>query len=105
MDNEKANKVVIANIPITVANKEVNWALPKGCRWFTLQTRGGAAVRVAVEAGHVASSEPPYFTIKVDNSWDERYLNVDIASGLSLFFACGTAEVVEAIMGVYEEVT
>lgn len=100
---ERANRILIANLPMPVADKEYNWALPKNCRWFTLQTRNGAAIRVAVETGHVASSEPPYFTIKPDNSWDERYLEVDIRYGLPLFLACSSAgEVMEAIMGVYD---
>lgn len=100
---EKANRIVIANVHLTKANKEYNWALPKNCRWFTLQVRDGTAFRIAVETGHVASSEPPYFTIKADNSWDERYLDVDIRYGLPLFFACSSAgKVVEAIMGIYD---
>ena len=103
MGNEKANKVLIANLIMPEADKEYNWALPKNCRWFTLQARGGALIRVAVEAGHVASSAPPYFTIKVDNSWDEKQLDVDTRYGLPLFFACGSAgETIEAIMGIYD---
>jgi len=101
--DERANKIVIANIPIPKADKEVPWALPKDCRWFTLQVRDGTAIRVAVESGHVAKLEPPYFTIKTDNSWDERFLDVDMRYGLPLYFACGVAgKVVEAIMGVYD---
>lgn len=101
--DEKANKILIANIKMPKADKEYNWALPKNCRWFTLQVRDGTALRVAVESGHVANSEPPYFTIKMDNSWDERLLEVDLRYGLPLFFACGSAgKTVEAIMGIYD---
>ena len=102
--NERANKVLIANIPIPDANKEVPWAIPKDCQWFTLQTRDGTAIRVAVESGHVANSQPPYFTIKAYGEWDERYLNIDLRYGLSLFFACSLAgKIVEVIMGIHEE--
>lgn len=101
--DEKANKIVIANIPMPKADTEYNWALPKGCRWFTLQVRDETAMRIAVEAGHVASFEPPYFTIKPDTGWDERQLDVEIRYGLPLYFACGSAgKVVEVIMGVYD---
>jgi len=72
MEESRANKIVIANINIPEADKEVPWALPKNCRWFTMQVRDGTAIRMAVESGHVASSEPPYFTLLTDNSWDER---------------------------------
>lgn len=103
MNEEKANKIAIANVNILKANEEVHWALPKGCRWFTLQVRDGTSIRIAVESGHVASSQPPYFTLLTNNSWDERYLDVNISQGLSLYFACNEAnKVVEVIMGVYD---
>ena len=101
--NERADKVLIANVDIPQANKEVAWALPKNCQWFTLQTRDGTPIRLAVESGHVANSQPPYFTLKADNAWDERYLDIDTRYGLKLFFACSLAgKVVEAILGIYD---
>lgn len=100
---EDANNIKIANIDIPVADKEVDWALPQGCRWFTMQSRDGTAIRVAVNAGLVANSQPPYFTIKLDNQWDEKQLGVDIRHGFPLYFACSSAgKVVEVIMGIYD---
>ena len=103
MDGDKANKIVMANIDIPRANEEVPWAIPKGCIWFTLQVRDGTAVRVAVESGKVASSQPPYFTLKADNSWDERTFGIDPRHGFPLFLACSTAsKVVEVMLGIYD---
>ena len=101
---DRANKLLVANVNIPGADAEVSWALPKNCIWFTLQVRDGTVIRIAVESGHVASSEPPYYTLQADNSWDEQRLKVDTRHGLPLYFACGTAgKVVEVIMGVYDE--
>ena len=101
--DEKANRVQIANISIQDADTEVSWAFPKGVQWFTLQSRDGAAIRLATESGLVASSQPPYFTVKTDNAWDEKQLRVNIRQGLKLFFACAAAgKVIEVIMGVYD---
>lgn len=105
MDNryEMANSIVIANIIIPEANKERSWALPNGCRWFTLQVRDGTAIRIAVESGKVAESQANYYTLKTDNEWDEKELGVDITHGLPLYFACAAAgKVVEVLMGVYK---
>ena len=100
---ESANKIVIANVPMPKADKEYPWALPKNCRWFTLQVRDGAVMRIAVESGKVADSHPPYFRLKADSSWDERQLNIDMRYGLPLYFACGSAgKTVEVIMGVFD---
>lgn len=101
--DERANTIVIANKKMPLANTEYSWALPKGCRWFTLQVREGTAIRIAVEAGYVADSQPPYFTLLADNQWDERYFDVDIGHGLPLYFACSSAgKTVEVIMGIYD---
>jgi len=98
---ENANRVQIANLKLVEADHEYNWAIPHGCQWFTMQSRTGAAIRIAVVSGLVASSQPPYFTVKADNSWDERQLQVDIKKGLDLFFASSTAgEVLEILLGM-----
>ena len=98
---ENANRVQIANLKLVEADKEYNWAIPHGCQWFTMQSRTGAAIRIAVTSGLVADKHPPYFTVKTDNSWDERQLKVDLRKGLDLFFASSTAgEVLEVLLGV-----
>ena len=100
----QANKIQMANIQIARANEEVPWALPKNCVWFTLQVRDGTALRIAVEAGHVANSEPPYFTLKADNAWDEKEFNVVPEHGFQLYLACSDAnKMVEVMIGVFEE--
>jgi len=98
---EQANKIQMANVRMSEANKEYPWAIPYGCQWFTLQTRGGAAIRVATQSGLVESSQPPFFSIKADNSWNEKQLHVEYKQGIQLFFASSTAgEVLEILMGV-----
>lgn len=95
------NKLQTANISLVDSNKEVTWALPKNCVWFTLQVRGGEQVRMAFESGHVASSEPPYFTIGEDSSWSENGFNIEANSGISIFFASSTSGVtIEALLGI-----
>ncbi len=103
MEN-KSTKVTIANITMPSADKEYSWALPKGCQRFTLHTRDGTAVRVAVEPDKVATSQEPYWTVKANNSWSEEDLGIDIETGLPLFFACGSAgKTVEVIMSISVE--
>lgn len=101
--DEKANRILIANISITAANKEAPWAIPRGCIWFTMQCRTAVDVRIAVEAGKVASSEPPYLTMKSGTSWDEHDLGIDIQTGHPIFFAAASAVVVEIVIGIHRE--
>lgn len=97
--DEKANKVRVANIDIPTANTWTPWALPKGCRWFTLQTRDGTKVKISR-----SPKGGTYFTLKADTSWDEKDFKVDSKLGYPLYFSCAKAgEVVEVILGVYEE--
>ncbi|GAG77699.1 unnamed protein product [marine sediment metagenome] len=103
-EDKKANRVLVANIPMPVADKEYVWSLPKGCKWFTLHVRDATAARIAFKTGHVANSVEPYFTLKANTSWDEKYLEVDISRGLPVFFACaGAGKVVEVVLGVYDD--
>ncbi len=103
MNDEKANSIRVANIAIPVADKEVPWSLPTGCRWFTLQVRDGTALRIAYESGKVANSQPPYFTLKADNQWDEKHFEVDSPHGVQLYFACASAgKMVEVLLGIYD---
>ena len=94
---EKANKILIANIPIP-ANTEVSWALPKGCVWFTLQCRTAVDVRIAFESGKM---EDRYLTLKSGTSWDEH--DLDIRQRQPIYFYAASAVVVEAFLGISEE--
>lgn len=98
---ENASRILIANVPLVIANREYTWAIPQGCQWFTMQSRTGATIRLAVVSGLVATSQPPYFTVKADNSWDERQLGVGTKQGITLFFASSTAgEILEILLGI-----
>ena len=99
---ELANKLLIANVPMPTANKEETWAVPKNCVWFALHSRGNTALRLAVAPGHVASSEPPYFTLKANSIWNGEYFGIRVKSGVPLYFACASAETLEVLMGVHE---
>ena len=94
------SRILVANVQIAVANTEYGWALPKGCKWFTLQCRTAVDVRIAFDSGHVASSEPPYFSLKSGTSWSE---DVDIKTPLKIFFAAASAVWIEAFVGIAEE--
>lgn len=98
----QANKLLIANVPMPTANKEYTWSAPKGCVWFALHSRGNTALRVAVLSGHVASSEPPYFTLKANSIWNGEYFGIKVKSGIPLYFACASAETLEVLMGIYD---
>lgn len=101
--DEKANKILIANITMVTADTEYPWAVPKNCIWFTLHVRDNSAVRIATEAGHVALSQPPYFTLKSNSAWNGEDLKISLKTGVPLFFASdGTGKVVEVIVGIYE---
>lgn len=100
---EKANKILITNITMTAADTEYSWAVPKNCVWFTLHVRDNTQVRIAAEAGHVAGSQPPYFTLKSNSAWNGEDLKVNVKTGVPLFFASASADkVVEVIIGIYE---
>ena len=99
MDNEKANRIQIANIAVP-ATTETPWALPKGCVWLTLQCRSAVDVRIAFEAGQTTDR---YLTLKAGTSWDEH--DLDIRERQPIYFYAASAVVVEAFLGIYEEVT
>ena len=96
----EVSRIQIANIDIP-ASTEVSWALPKGCKWFTLQCRTAVDIRIAVDAGKVVGLLKPYFTLKSGTSWDEE--NLDIEKQLLIYFAAASAVVVEAFLGISEE--
>lgn len=98
-------RIEIANIELLAKDTEYDWAIPRGCQWFTLHVRDGTAIRIATEPKKVAESNAPYYTLTANGSLTERSLEIDVSEGLLLYFACGSdAKVVEVIMGIYEEV-
>ena len=94
---EKANKILIANIPVP-ATTETPWALPKGCIWFTLQCRTAVDVKIAFESGRMGDR---YLTLKSGTSWDEH--DLDIRQRQPIYFYAASAVVVEAFLGISEE--
>lgn len=92
----EAGKPSIANIEMPSANTEYSHMLPKGCKKFLLHSRDGTAFRLAFEQGKVATSTPPYFTIKANTAYSED--NLDIREDTWFYFACAsTGKVVEII--------
>lgn len=102
--NNLANTMTMANVDLKNSEKEETWTVPKGCQWFTLQSRSGKPIRMALISGNALSSQPPYFTIKTDNSWDERSFNIQSLEGLVLFFACDEVETLEVLLGIYDPI-
>jgi hypothetical protein len=99
----EANAIEITNLELTSADQEYDWALPQGCRWFTLHVRDGTAIRIATSKGKVAGSNSPYFTLKANTSWDEGKLRIKPRTGLVLYFACSSSgKVVEIIAGIHD---
>ena len=102
-ESEKANRIIIVSFGMGPADTEVKWALPQGCRWFTLHVRDGTEARIAVEPGLVAGSRPPYLTLNAGSSWNEKDFKVSLKLGYPLYFACSTAgKFVEAMVGLYD---
>jgi len=100
---ERVNKVAVANVIMTTADKEYQWSAPKGCVWFTLHVRDNTEVRLAMTSGHVASSEPPYFTLKSNSAWNTDRLKIVVSTGMLVFFACASAgKVIEVLIGIYD---
>ena len=96
-------RIQVANIYTRAANTEAPFALPKNCKWYTMQCRTAVAVRIAFESGHVASSEPPYYTMKSGAVLKED--DLDIPRGQPMYFAAASAVTIEVMMGVEEEVS
>lgn len=103
MEKKLANRIAIANIDIVEADKEVAWAIPKDCVWFTVQCRTSVNVRVGFVAKKAQDSEKPYGTLKSGGSWDETHFNIKLKEGLLIFFAAVSAVVIEVFMGICDE--
>ncbi len=98
LKEETVNKVQIINLPLT-AGEERDFVMPKTCKWFTLHSRSGAAIRVATESGFTTSSGP-YITVKAGSQWDERPLDIKVIKGFKFYCYCATDETLEVVMGV-----
>jgi len=91
----RPTRPVIFNIPMPLADTEYKWFLPKHTKTFRIHCRDGTAFRFSFEMDKVASSSPPYITVRANGSHQERNLD---AEGLILYVACGsTDKVVEGI--------
>ncbi len=93
--DEKVNRIRIANISVS-ATTATPWAIPDGCKWFTLQCRTAVDVRISRQEGMGT-----YFTLKAGTSWDERELGVE--KRIQLFFYAASAIVVEVFLGICEK--
>lgn len=92
---EKVNRIRVANIPVPAA-KTTPWAIPDGCKWFTLQCRTAVNVKISR-----SESIATYITLKSGTSWYEH--DLDIEERIQLFFYADSAVVIEVLLGIYEE--
>jgi len=84
----------IYNLTMTDANTEYSQALPANCKYFTLQTEDGTAVRIAFVTGKVATPTAPYFTIRANSAYNSpEKVNPCTTPGtpLTVFAACADA--------------
>lgn len=87
---------VVFNIPMASADTEYRYELPVGTKTFVVHCRDGTAFRLSYERERVANSNPPYFTVKDNNSYSEWNLN--LSKGVFLYVACASAsKVVEGV--------
>ena len=101
MEIKEVNDVRVINLIMATADKEYEIYFPKGTQFFTLHVRDGTAIRLSHSQGKVAGSEPPYFTLKANTSWDED--KFFFIRNLRLYAACGSAgKVIEIIAGVFD---
>lgn len=105
MNDRKANKIRIVNIPIVTANTDTPWAIPKGCVWFTMQCRTAVDVRIGLSPNKAAGSQKPYLTMKSGTSWDEDDLDIKVEEGQPIYFAAASAVIIEIVLGIYTEAT
>lgn len=80
----RATTPSIYNVGMTMANVEYSQALPANCKKFLMHTEDGTEFRMAFETGRVAVPTPPFFTVPVNSSYNEDFIE---PPALSLFFA------------------
>jgi len=99
--SDKAQRLRVATLQLGAANTETTWQLPPGINTFTLQSRGGNAVRMASQPGVVALSNDPYFTLKAGVVYSQDELDIALLQPAAvLYFSCSVAnEVLELIIG------
>lgn len=103
MEKKLASKIAVANVDIVEADKEVVWAIPKGCVWFTMQCRTNISIRIGFAPKKAQDSEMPYGTLKSGASWDENDFHIEVKEGQQVFFAAASAVVIEIFMGIHTE--
>jgi len=87
---------VIANLDMPTANTEYEYQVPAHTKKLLCQCRDGTAFRLAFEKSKVATSTPPYFSVRVNSVYYED--NLDTELGLIMYFAgAGTAKAIEII--------
>ena len=74
----------IYNVGMSEANVEYSQVMPANIKKFLMHTEDGTEFRMAFETGHVAGLSPPFFTVPVNTSYNEDFIE---PPGLSLFFA------------------
>lgn len=80
----RATDPSIYNVGMSEANIEYSQVMPINTQKFLMHTEDGTAFRMAFEAGHVAGLSPPFFTVPVNTSYNEDFIE---PPELSLYFA------------------
>lgn len=84
----------ILNVTMTDADTQYSQALPANCKYVSIQTRDGTAVRIAFETGKVAASTAPFFTIRANSAYNvPESINPCLTPGVALtvYAACAEA--------------
>lgn len=89
---------IIYNITMTSADTEYSQAFPLNTKKFLFRCRDATVIRFAFETGKVAGPIEPYFTLPINESHKEDFVDLN---GIVLYVACGVdAKVVELLVWV-----
>ena len=81
------NKAIVPsiyNVGMSLANIEYSQTMPANTKKFLMHTEDGTEFRMAFETGRVAGLSPPYFTVPINSSYNEDFIE---PAALGLYFA------------------
>lgn len=102
VDTRPAESIQILTVNLDTANSEFYLIFPERTNEFIVKVLGGAAsddLRIAFEAGKVASSISPYFQIRADEIFQLNNLN--LSGGKRIYFASPTAYITVQVVVKY----
>ena len=83
-----STRLVVYTVKMVEADKEYSQKLPEHTKGYTAHVSDGTAFRIQIEPGRVAGANRPYWTVPINTSDTENYLNL---TNTILYFACSTA--------------